>query len=493
MKRLTVNTCIALALGLGLTLALLWLLGGGTPVIQAQGPDGYSTYYVAPSCAGVPDPCFTTVQAAVDAADDPGDVVKVAAGIYTGVQGRPPAAGYRAPDTVYQVVYIDKTVTVRGGYTTTFTDPPDPEANLTTLDAQSQGRVLYITGDISPTVEGLRLTGGDADGLGGTRGDYLDVGGGVYVISATATIRDNQVVSNTAEYYGGGLFLFKSDATLVGNTVTANSATYWGGGLYLGISDATLNGNTVSDNYALNGGGLRLEMSDATLSDNVISGNSAGGGGGLWLYYGNVTLIGNIVSANSANEGGGLSLGRSNATLINNIIVDNQANSVGSGLLVTDNSSPRLLHTTLARNTGGDGSGIHVSDEYGEPSTVALTNTILVSHTVGVYVDSDSTVLLEGTLWGSGAWANGSDWGGDGTVITGTVNVWGDPTFVDPDAGDYHIGPSSDALNKGVDAGVSTDIDNEPRFYGDPDLGADEYWPPGTLKRIYLPWVFKNH
>lgn len=32
---------------------------------------------------------------------------------------------------------------------------------------QRQGRVLYITGDINPTIEGLRITGGSAVGLGG--------------------------------------------------------------------------------------------------------------------------------------------------------------------------------------------------------------------------------------------------------------------------------------------------------------------------------------
>jgi hypothetical protein len=77
----------------------------------------------------------------------------------------------------------------------------------------------------------------------------------------------------------------------------------------------------------------------------------------------------------------------------------------------------------------------------------------------------------------------------------GTINhvndYTGHPAFVDPDAGDYHIGPGSEALNKGVDAGVMRDIDNEPRF-GIPDLGADEYWAPGALKRIYLPLVLRN-
>ncbi|UCC63943.1 MAG: hypothetical protein JSV36_02460, partial [Anaerolineae bacterium] len=176
MKHLTIKVSVALTLGLSLALALLWLLGSEAfSLVHAQGPDGHDTYYVAPSCAGLPDPCYTTVQDAVDAADDPGDVIKVAAGTYTGVRGRPVPADYPSPPAsgiVTQAVYISKTVSIRGGYTTAFSDPPDPEANRTTLDAQGQGRVLYITGNISPTVEGLRITGGYVKDSGG--------GGGIY-------------------------------------------------------------------------------------------------------------------------------------------------------------------------------------------------------------------------------------------------------------------------------------------------------------------------
>jgi hypothetical protein len=176
----------------------------------------------------------------------------------------------------------------------------------------------------------------------------------------------------------------------------------------------------------------------------------------------------------------------SNATLTNNVVGDNWADTAGSGLHI-NSSLPRLLHATLTRNTGGDGSGIFVSGGNGSSiSNVALINTSLVSHTVGITVASGNTAVLEGTLWGSGAWANGTDW--DGSVITGTINVRGNPAFVNPDAGDYHIAPDSAAIDAGVDAGVTTDIDGDPRL-GLPDIGADEY----IRRRVYLPIVLKDH
>jgi uncharacterized repeat protein (TIGR01451 family) len=90
-------------------------------------------------------------------------------------------------------------------------------------------------------------------------------------------------------------------------------------------------------------------------------------------------------------------------------------------------------------------------------------------------IPADSTVTLEATLWGSGAWANGTNWGGAGTVITGAVNLGGDPAFIDPDASDYHIRLASAAIDRGVNAGVDNDLDGQSRPQGSGyDVGADE-------------------
>jgi hypothetical protein len=469
MKCSTVNVSLALALGTGLALVLAGALSYMPPRAQAQEP---AELHVAPSCAGIPN-CYTTVQAAVDAASD-GAVIKVAAGTYTDLH-----TAVVAWKTITQVVYIHKSVTIRGGYTGTNWEMADPVANPTVLDARERGRVLYVSPSVTFTIEGLCITGGDAAGLGGgPLGE--DSGGGVYVSANLAVIRDNRVFSNTADY-GGGLYLGAGIATLSGSTVTSNTADY-GGGLFLADSDATLRGNTVASNTAGYGGGVFLSSRVSTLKENAITANAAitSGGGLLLLRSDDAVLNANIVVANVGGTGGGLYLDRSDAALTNNIVAGNRASTAGSGLYVLA-SSPRLLHTTIAQNNGSDSSGLCVTgyrrDETYYFSTVALTNTILVDHAVGITVAAGNTATLEATLWGTGAWANGTDWSGAGAVVTGTPahNYWGHPDFADPGTDDYHIGVASAAIDEGMNAGVGDDVDGDPRPQGSGyDLGADE-------------------
>ncbi len=361
-------------------------------------------------------------------------------------------------------------------------------------------------------------------------------GGGIHLKSSdNATLSNNTIYSNAGGHYGsGGISLEDSnDATLIGNIVSDNTAygfdaiggvsvsgdgvvligndiynnttMYdWGvghlaGGVSVSGDGAKLIGNAVHNNdasdygghYDYVTGGIFISGDGATLNSNDVYRNTANG----FDAIGGVSVSGDDATLNSnniySNDGSGVYLYHSNGVILdNNVITGNRADwghwylQKGSGVHVTA-STAHLRHNTLAYNTGGNGSGVCVTDDikgYGGPSVVTLTNTILVSHTVGITVADGSTATLEATLWGADAWANESDWGGSGTILTGTVNVWGDPAFVYPDAGDYHIAETSTAIDAGVNAGVTIDIDGESRPNGSShDIGADEFSPYPAL------------
>ncbi|UCC63942.1 MAG: right-handed parallel beta-helix repeat-containing protein [Anaerolineae bacterium] len=420
MKRSPINAGIPLALGLGLTLGLLRLLGGNSPAVLAQGPDGYSTYYVATSCVGVPEPCYTAVQAAVDATDDPDDVVKVATGIYASVQARPAPISYPNPPAsglITQVVYISRTVTVRGGYTTAFTEPPDPEANPTVLDAEGKGRVLFISSGISPTIEGLHLTAGDAAGLGGSRSG--DSGGGVLAIGARMTISRSRVVSNAATFGGGFYFHNSANATLRGNTISHNQGWTHAGGLYFSYSPtATLVANTISHNVADHQGGgskhfgaMRFDHSDnATLISNTISDNYAANTcGGVCIESSHsVTLIGNVIVSNTARQqgfvggGAGVYLRSSrNVSLLNNTIMYNGADGdigvghlYGGGVYIGSNTTAVLTDNTINANEATTGGGVYLTNSDGITlSYNSIGNNYAASGGGGIYMIDASPAL----------------------------------------------------------------------------------------------------
>jgi hypothetical protein len=474
---------IAISLTFSIGAALLVWLVLSVQVDSVQANPGI--LYVAPDgiCGGTTPNCYASIQAAVDEAA-PNDEILVAAGVYTDVYVRP-RNDTTSVGVVTQTVYISKTVTIRGGYSPDFS-ARDLDVYSTTLDAQGQGRGLYITGNINPTVEGLHITGGDAAGLGGyAYAGTHDAGGGVYVLTAAAALIDNQIYGNTAPY-AGGVFVGSSTGRLDNNKIFNNTATN-AGGLFLYQGSASLYGNTIISNTSTNiVGGVYLFSTNATLTRNRIAGNSANTiGGGIDVASCSPTFDSNIITGNAAGRGGGVYLWYSHSTFTNNVIADNQASISGSGLW-TGGSQPRLLYTTIARNTGGDGSGVFVSDAGSTHSTLAMSNTILVSHAVGVSVTAGSTATLDGVLWYN-------------TPITvsqvaATVMVkhqyTGDPLF---DVDGYHLTSGSAAIDKGVPLDVHSDIDGQPRPSGLFDLGADEYWPPGSLKYVYLPIIFRNH
>ena len=318
----------------------------GTPQIAWADP---SDYFVTPSGGGdcsQASPCDlpTALIQAVDA-----DTIYLAEGTYIGSGGA--------------VVAVTKSITLYGGWDGTTTTPPvrAPETYRTILDGERQRRVIYITGSIVPSIDGLIITGGDASGLGGrTAGSIVfDSGGGIYSYNANPIIMHNIITNNLASRLtygcGGGLYLFNgNDAVLHDNTIISNTGTLsptegYGGGLYLNASDATVSENDFVNNLAspaspeslARGGGLYLLNSAATITGNDVisntaSGTGSGDGGGLYLRQSDAIVSGNIVTGNvgsiaGTGQGGGLFVDRSAATVSANTIRGNAGSVTGYG------------------------------------------------------------------------------------------------------------------------------------------------------------------
>ena len=115
-----------------------------------------------------------------------------------------------------------------------------------------------------------------------------------------------------------------------------------------------------------------------------------------------------------------------------------------------------------------------------------MVNTIFVSHSVGISVTAGNTVTVDAVLWYDTPITVSAALGSSATVNN---EFTGDPIFA---TDGYHLTAGSAAIDNGVDAGVTVDIDGElrPASAGF-DLGADEYWPPDVRKYIYLPLVFR--
>lgn len=356
LKPLVWSICGSVGLFVGLMLALsnTYHIGRAAEAIYCVvPPDG------PPGPFAVCDQVFSTIQQAVDTAVG-GEEIWVATGVYTGVQTR---------NGVTQLVYLDKDVTIRGGYTTPFDTPPDSIANPTILDAQQQGRVIYVVTDTVATIAAVDVTGGDASGLGGVPNSSLGWGGGVFGINVTVTISHSFIYSNIAETmpdffgsvagFGGGVAFRNSHVTLLNNTIRHNTASREGQGV---------------------GGGVAMENSTFYLSHNWLLSNTA-----------LITTSHDVV----VGFGGGLALGNSkgefhNNRIAHNIATENGGGGWGGGVYVEQGFSPSersdiLFDANLIeRNVSLVRPRTGVNSSLGEGGGILLYNAEWMSHTAVV-------------------------------------------------------------------------------------------------------------
>ncbi|MBN1877296.1 MAG: right-handed parallel beta-helix repeat-containing protein, partial [Anaerolineae bacterium] len=337
--------------------------------------------YVAPDCAGKPAPCYTSVQSAVDVATS-GDEIHVATGVYTGVQAR---------SGITQVVFIDRSLILRGGYNLDFS-AWNPALYTTTLDARGLGRAAVISGPVTVTFTGLHLTGGRANGLGGSHiydtsncGGACDAGAGVYALHAALILSETTFYSNTilgcSQASGAGVYIYSGSLSIFDSVLFYNQM----GGAYINAvrggaigafnSDVLLHNTTLEANAASGGsggsdtgegGGLYADGGSLLIASSVISGNRSGVGGGVYAKDGTVAFQDNVFARNYRASGAGAYIATSGAVISGNTFIDNDPEQnwhiLGGGLRV-EGDAVSIKNNTFTGNHASDGAGLAVRGE----------------------------------------------------------------------------------------------------------------------------------
>lgn len=343
-----------------------------------------------------------------------------------------------------------------------------------TLNAAAQGGALYTSAAAS-SIETSLFQGNRAPGSSGS--------GGAIVAFKAITLTETTLISNTAGAEGGAIYhwgLNESGSTtqvqplvIERSWLAGNQAGSRGGGLYFRLGFAAENvpvritNTTFHNNTASTDGGGAYLPQPATVEDSAFQGNTSlnAAGGGLFassqLVLNRSTLTGNQAATN----GGGLALQGAGAaaSLISNSVFAGNTTTTGSATVFVSGGRPvDILHTTLA-GIGSAAQGIAVLD-----SNVQITNTILVSYTVGLLASGGAAVTADHSLFHN----NQVD-------VQGATNlnpVYGSPQFLNMTSGDFHLSLGSPAIDAGAATSLLFDYDGDLRpIIAQSDIGADEF------------------
>ncbi len=338
--------------------------GHGRPFGKLSDIGAHERYYTGTCFARLASGrVYTTVQSAVDAASS-GDEIEIA-GTCTGVEEH---------DGLIQTVYVSQALTLRGGYTVTGWSDPNWDIHPTVLDAQGQGRVVYVDSTDVVTVEGFHIRNAFISGT-------LEAsGGGIYLQGGEHVVRYNEIYSNAANHGGGGMYVNSGarvhNNDIYSNTAEASDGSYGGGGIYIhtGGNGALVYSNTVRANQSAgglgDGGGGICVKAVATIWENAIYDNDSDyDGGGIYVRAVTSTLRGNHVYSNTAyKDGGGICVDATNGevTLVDsNEIYSNAAGSSGYGggiyTMGSLSSGPTIQRNVIRNNAALGGGGVYAS------------------------------------------------------------------------------------------------------------------------------------
>lgn len=299
------------------------------------------TWYVKPGgndsspCTTPATACATINGALAKPSFLPGDMIKVAKGTYVGSGS--------------QVVLLDKSVTLSGGWDTTFTN----QVGTSKIDGQRARRGIFVNSQVVATLDHFTVLNG-TDQVSGE-----GWGAGIKNLG-TLTITESSIIKNNASKHNNGGY---------------------GAGIY-STGQLTLTNTLISKNVAFSGGGGIYAEGTVTIRDSTISDNKIGapntlashGGAGIWVNNATLTLENSTVSGNKILGdflSSAIDIANSTVTLNNSTLSDNAGPHEAISIF---QSTLNLNESTLSNETPH---GIRLNF-----ATVNLRHSIIAHHNI---------------------------------------------------------------------------------------------------------------
>jgi hypothetical protein len=341
------------------------------------------------------------------------------------------AAGtYKASPTSRTVSHVIKAgVATYGGFAggETSLDQRDFDANLCIVSGDLLGNdtaaassrtdnsyhVLTATAGTTGVFDGFEVRSGYANSSANN-----DRGAGIICLSSQSpTIRHVRFFDNRCTFGGGAGYVNASAPKFISCDFVANQGGSYGGAFdCAGAGQVLFQDCSFIENVAARAGALEFFQSQPRVTNCVFVGNRATGSGG----------------------GGAIWMGSSSSAVIRNVtVVGNFATVTSAGIYNTGGSSS-VANSIVWGNTG--------------PGTTAEN---------GVRSVGGSTSVTYSCVQG---------------ITSGTGNIAVDPQMVDAASGNFHLGPTSPCIDVGsnaaVPAGVTLDLDGNPRIVEIPGVGG---------------------
>jgi hypothetical protein len=306
-------------------------------------------------CGSISQPC-SSIQYAVNSASS-GDTILVAEGVYTYKQNYDNCSFLV---TASVICYVNKSLTINGGYSIADWNKSDTTLHPTIIDGQNQWRGVAVIAYNSPaklTMQGFTIRNGRAFGRSsGDEYSRFGFGGGFWAQHSSINLKD---------------IIFQDNITFGGsNSSIANGGWALGGGL--AIEGPQYGASSYLENISFIG--------NQALGGNGKDSGGIAEGGGIFIGQSTVTATGLTFTANvskaGSSSGNGVdpNRGLTADSLGGAIAVENNSVVNFYQIQATDNQSIGGDAGTISQATAGGGFGGAIHTEY---SSLTLTDSYL--------------------------------------------------------------------------------------------------------------------